>query len=537
MTTMDPAALEHAARTGPTPRPVSLNPYIGILGVFLGAATSSLNGKLLSTGLPDLRGVLGYGFDGASWIPTALNMGMMFIGVFAAFLGSAYGIRRVLLLSGTVFTATSLVLPFAPNLASMLVLEAIAGLSVGSFYTLTMTFVARNLPPKLVLFGVAAYALDIIVSSHAGLYIHGWYMEHLSWHWIFWCGALLMPLVMFCVSRGVPAVEQKEQPNWRGFLYMSSGLALIYGALDQGQRLDWWNSGTFAGMLAAGLLLLAAATLRRYLHPNPLVNLRFISARNVLILACGIFVIRFCLLGPLLVLPSFLGALQQYRPLQTGAALAWVAGPQFVVVWIAAIASVFIQPRIVMAAAFTTIAVACWMSAHADSQWAGSSFTNPELLLAIGIGVAFVALVINILTLALEMGAVNSVTNMTTYAACMHAFRLMGGQIGSVIAGRFITVREHFHSNLLGLHVDAGNWITTERLHGLAAAMMPSSAGAEEAQARSAALLAAQVKEQAFTLAYADTFRLIAWVIAAYLVLLVFLRPTTFSLRNPEKAK
>src|SRR5262249_9758880 len=89
-----------------TPKPVTatakFNPYIGVLGVFLGAATSQINAKLLSTGLADLRGTLGLGFDEASWIPTALNMGMMFTGVFAAFLGATYGIRRVLLLSGAV---------------------------------------------------------------------------------------------------------------------------------------------------------------------------------------------------------------------------------------------------------------------------------------------------------------------------------------------------------------------------------------------------------------------------------------------------
>jgi hypothetical protein len=28
----------------------------------------------------------------------------------------------------------------------------------------------------------------------------------------------------------------------------------------------------------------------------------------------------------------------------------------------------------------------------------------------------------------------------------------------------FISVREKFHSNLLGLHVQTGNWLTTERL-------------------------------------------------------------------------
>jgi DHA2 family multidrug resistance protein len=518
-------------------RPVSLNPYIGILGVFLGAATSTLSGRLLSVGLPDLRGALGYGFDEASWIPTAFNMGIMFTGVFAAFLGAAYGVRTVLLISGAIFTVTAIVLPFAPSLAVMLVLAAIAGVAVGSFYTLTLTFVARNLPPKLLIFGVAAYALDIVVTSHVSTILHGWYMDHLSWRWVFWCGGLVMPVTLTCIYFGVPPAGQPERPNWRGFLYTSAGLSLIYGALDQGQRLNWWNSGTFAGMLLVGLCLTLAALVRRYFHPNPLVNLSFLKSRNVLIIGMGIFVIRFSLLGSLLVIPSFLGAIQQYRPLQTGEALAWVAAPQFAVVWIAAIVSVFIQPRIVMAAGFATVAVGWWMAAHVDPSWAGVSFRVPELLLATGVGVAFVSLVINIVLLLVEMGAIKSVSNTTTYSAFMHTIRLLGGQIGSVALGRFITVREQFHSNLLGLNVDPGNWITAERLHGLAAALTPFSAGADEAQARSAALLAGQVRAQAFTLAYSDSFQLIAWTIAGYLLLLVFLRPSTISLRHPEKAQ
>ncbi len=503
--------------------------------MFLGAATSTLNGKLISTGLPDLRGALGYGFDDASWIPTALNMGMMLTGVFAAFLGPVYGIRRVLLVSGAIFTAASVALPFAPNFATLLALEAIAGIAIGPFYTLTMTFVARNLPQKLILFGIAAYALDIVATSNLSTYIHGWYMEHLSWRWIFWSSAVLMPIIMVCVHFGVPPAEPAERPNWRGFFYASAGLSLIYGALDQGQRLDWWRSGVFIGMLAAAVLLLPAALARRYFFPNPLLNLRFLSARNVLILGLGICTIRFALLAPLLVIPSFLGSVQQYRPLQTGAALAWVAAPQFVVVWIAVVVMVFIPPRIVMPAGYATVAVGCWMAAHVDSSWSGRSFQTPELVLAIGIGISFVGLVTNIILLVVEMGAITSVTNTTTYSAFMHTCRIMGGQIGAVTLGRFLTVREEFHSNLLGQNVDSGNWTTAERLHGLAAAMTPNAAGPDEAQARAAVLLAGQVKAQAFTLACSDAFRLIAWVIAAYILLMVFMRPSTINLRNPEK--
>src|SRR5580658_7967703 len=370
--------------------PVATHPYIGILGVFLGAATATLNGRLVSVGLPDLRGALGFGFDETSWIPTVLNMGMMFIGVFAVFLGASYGVRRVLMVTGAVFTVTSFLLPFSSGLAAMLALQAIAGMSSGAFYTLTLTFVVRNLPPKLLLFGVAAYALDIVVTNNVAALIQGWYSDHLSWHWIFWTASVLTPIMMVCIYFGVPHADDGPLPSWRGFLYVSVGLSLIYGALDQGQRLDWWNSGVFVSMLAGGLSLLFAAFVRRCFQPNPLVTLPFLTARNIVILGLGVFTIRFALLAPLEAIPGFLGSIPQYRPIQTGAALAWVAAPQFVLVWVVAIGTAFIQPRIVMAAGFATVAVACWMAAHVDSSWAGGSFLVPELMLAAGIAAAFV---------------------------------------------------------------------------------------------------------------------------------------------------
>jgi DHA2 family multidrug resistance protein len=514
---------------------LATNPYVGVLGVFLGASVATLNARLVSVGLPDLRGALGFGFDDASWIPTVLNMATMFIGVFAVFLGTAYGIRRVLLVTGAVFTIASLLLPLFSGLPAMLVLQAIAGASSGTFYTLTLTFVARSLPRKLLLFGCGAYAMDIIVSSHVASFIEGWYIDHLSWHWIFWTAAVITPVMMLCVYFGIPPGDNTTRPSWRGFLYASAGLALIYGALDQGQRLDWWNSGVFVGMLTAGVLLLLTAFLRRYLQPNPLVNLPFLNARNVFIMGLGIVTIRFSLLAPLAAIPGFLGSIAHYRPLQTGTTLAWVAIPQFVLVWVAAISTIFIPPRIVMAGGFATVAFACWMAAHLDSEWAGASFQLPELILAMGVAAALVALVVNLLLLAAEMGAATNVVNAATYAAWMHTMRLLGGEVGGVIFGRFVAVREQLHSNLLGNYVAAGNWITDDRLGGATLLLTPSSAGPQEAAARAAAILGGQVRVQALSLAYSDALLLIAWAIAGYLLLIACLRPSSVNLRSKEK--
>src|ERR1700757_4574734 len=90
---------------------LTTNPYIGILAVFLGAGVATLNSRLVSVGLADLRGAAGFGFDQASWIPTALNMAMMFSGVFVCFLSVLFGPRRILLPAAAIFTITSALLP------------------------------------------------------------------------------------------------------------------------------------------------------------------------------------------------------------------------------------------------------------------------------------------------------------------------------------------------------------------------------------------------------------------------------------------
>src|SRR6201997_4836357 len=94
---------------------LTTNPYVGIVAVFLGAGLATLNSRLLSVGLPDLRGALGISFDDASWLPTAFNMATMFSGVFVVFLNAFWGPRRILLPASAIFTVTSFLLPFAPN--------------------------------------------------------------------------------------------------------------------------------------------------------------------------------------------------------------------------------------------------------------------------------------------------------------------------------------------------------------------------------------------------------------------------------------
>jgi MFS transporter, DHA2 family, multidrug resistance protein len=72
--------------------------------------TATCAGRLLSVGLADLRGALHLGVDKASWLNTAFNAAMMFVGPFSVYLGGVLGARRVLLACGALFTLVSVLL-------------------------------------------------------------------------------------------------------------------------------------------------------------------------------------------------------------------------------------------------------------------------------------------------------------------------------------------------------------------------------------------------------------------------------------------
>ena len=162
-------------------------------------------------------------------------------------------------------------------------------------------------------------------------------------------------------------------------------------------------------------------------------------------------------------IPGFLGSIAQYRPIQTGAALAWVAIPQFVLVWLVAISTVFIQPRVVMAGGIRNHCDRMLDGRASGFRMGGRELRGARTHTGYGNRRSICRARSELYSLlAAEMGAATNIVNASTYAAWMHTMRLLGGEVGAVVFSRFVTVREQLHSNLLGYHVAAGNWITDD---------------------------------------------------------------------------
>lgn len=234
-------------------RTITTHPFLGVAGVLLGAMVATCLGRLMSVGLPDLRGALHLGVDEASWINTTFNASMMFIGPFSVYLGGLLGPRRVLLFCAWIFTAVSVVLPLCHSFPTLIALLILAGLTAGTFYPLTLSFVLRSLPVRYVLLGIAMYATDIVFTTDMAQAWESFFAEHLSWHWIFWNGALLTPVMIILIYFGIPS---QPLPTQSPDAQLPAGVASFARvSVRPSYILRWTRANVSIGFIPPSLLL------------------------------------------------------------------------------------------------------------------------------------------------------------------------------------------------------------------------------------------------------------------------------------------
>jgi DHA2 family multidrug resistance protein len=516
------------AIAGALPSELSQSPLLGILGVIMGAGIVTLTGRMLTLGTADLKGSLGIGYDDGAWLGSAFNVALMFIGPFTVYLGGLLGARRVLMIAGSCFTLVCLLLPLIHGYGLLLTTLVLAGLTSGTFYPLTLTFSLRSIPLRFLPFTLALYAAFVDGAVNVAPSLYGWYREHLSFQWMFWNSALLTPVMLVCIYYGIPAAPlsktSKAAPSFAGFLYASAGFAMLFGALDQGQRLDWWRSGLFNALFFGAVIFLLSSLLRRLRSPNPLVDLPYLRQWNTVLLAVGLVLFRFCLLATIVLVPQSL-SIHGFEADQIGPAVVWSAAPLLLIALIAALLLLHgVDARLLMATGFACMAAAAILNAEYTAAWSASNFYRTELLMGVGQSFAFIGLVAAIVLQAVFSGGLSKPQAALTFSAFFHVIRLLGGQLGVAFLTHFIAVREQLHSNLLGLHVVQGNWINEASIKQLTAGLYAKSSGLPAATGRAIGLIGARLRLQAYTLTFVDGFYLVAWACIAALLLIALLR-------------
>jgi MFS transporter, DHA2 family, multidrug resistance protein len=512
-----------AATTAPAPPGVPAAgstpaiPWWGLLAVLLGTCISTLNTRFSTFGLGDIRGAVHAGFDDGAWITTAQTTAQMLVAPIAIWIGGVLGTRRVLIDASAALAIVSFLEPFSPNLPMLLGLQFVSGLASGFFVPLTLGFILRNMPPRYWAYGVALYALNLEVSLNISASLEGWYVDNLSWRWIFWQNVPLAVGMALCLTLGVrpePRNPAQPRPDLFGFASGGLGLAFIYAALDQGNRLDWANSGLVWGLMVAGVILLTGFFVHETRTPNPGVDLKVAFTAPLPRLLIMIAFLRLTILGTSYVIPQFLQVVRGFRALEVGETLYWIAVPQLLICLGAGYILRRVDPRLVASSGFCLICAACLMVAHQITPlWGSDQFLPSQLLQAMGQSFALSGIVF---FAVLHLNPQDALT----FGAALQTARLMGGEIGSAFIVTFVRVRGQVASNLLGQHVQVGDAQVVQRLQAYGAATARAG-DPGSAATRGAAVMNGIVHGASITQGIIDAFVVIAAATTVVLIIIV----------------
>lgn len=421
----------------------------GLLGVMLAAMVSGLNNRVPGLVLADLQGVLGFSHDDATWLTTAYSAGELAVMPFATWFAVTFSLRRFHLSMLASALVLSALMPFVRDLDLLLLLRMLQGLFSGALIPLLMMSALRFLPLSIRLHGLALYALTSTFSPNIALWLATLCMDQLAdWRWVYWHVIPVGLIAMVLVSWGIPkmptALPRLKQGDWFGMLLGIPGLALLVVSMDQGVRLDWFNSPIITASLFTGSILTALFLISEWFHPAPFIKLQILSRKN-LGLGFSIFVFLLMISSTAVTLPAnALAQIQGFR-IEQSAKIGLVVGlPQILLGSCVALLlyQKWIDARHIFAAGLVFIAIGCWMGSHITSVWMVSQLLVPEYMFMVGLPMAIIPL------LFLSTSVVQPPEG-PYVSGIVNLFRAFSAVLGGAVSGQISTVRSHYHSEML----------------------------------------------------------------------------------------
>jgi len=496
----------------------SHHPILAVCAVLLGPFIVSFHSRLFGIGLVDLRGAFGLGFDEGAWLSTLATAPQIVLAPTVTWLVATFGIRRVMIGPALIYAVVSLIIPITRDYVTLVVLHVLHGALLSVFIPAALMIIFRNLPTKWWITAIAVYVFRSVFSLNTGTTLLDLYVQHFGWQYLYWQDVLLSPIFALLVFKGAPRevvnIDLLRRADWGGMLFLGVGLALIFVAVDQGNRLDWFESGVVVSSLVGGIVLVIAFLINERLVAHPWASTVAISARNVALLVSLVLLYLMIGLSNSTLVPNYLSTVAGLRPEQIGATLvAWVCVPLFLITPVAVCTLHRTDGRYVLFIGLCCFAAAALIGTGLSSEWNGDNFRTICVLQAAGQILTFLPIIV--LTVA-NADPKNSIA-ITAY---MQAIRLLGNQTSQALLTTYMRKGEQLHSHLTGLNVERGSELSGSVLAGFAHKL--ASAGSALSQSRATAVLAQQVQKQANVLAYIDGFWLTFFCAIGSLVILAF---------------
>lgn len=312
---------------------LNVRSLVGLLGVLIAALTVEFNDGVVSTALVDVRGGLGISQDAGTWLTSLFSTGQVIGMSIATFWAVTVSIRRWLLFAIALTCVSTVTVPFTSNIGLLFVLRFVEGVGSGFIIPLLLTVALQVLPPAIRLYGLAPYALTATFGPNIATALAALWTDRVGWQFVFYQDLPLCTLagvlVWYGVKQDLPDYTRIRQFDWRGALLVAIGFGAFTTMLEQGNRLDWFNSTLICVLAVLTVVALPLLVLNDLYAPVPLYRFSLLKRRNYTFALITLFTFLLLNLSASTIPLRYLTELSGFRPEQTYIVTLLIAVPQF----------------------------------------------------------------------------------------------------------------------------------------------------------------------------------------------------------------
>src|ERR1044071_9296427 len=270
--------------------PRVVNPWIIAIAVMLGTFMEVLDTSVVNVSLPHIAGSLSASIDEATWALTSYLVANAIILPMTGWLASAFGRKRLLMLSVVGFTAASFLCGLAPTLGTLIFFRIVQGATGGALQPLSQAVLLEAFPPSERGKAMGFWGLGVVVAPILGPVLGGWLTDSYSWRWVFYINipvgmASIVMTKLYIFDPPYLRTENRTVDYW-GIGMLAVGIGALQILLDKGQEEDWFASNAMVALAIIAAVTLTVFVIHELVTDDPVVDLRVFKIRSY---AVGVF--------------------------------------------------------------------------------------------------------------------------------------------------------------------------------------------------------------------------------------------------------
>lgn len=406
------------------------SPYFVMIVLMLGVLMMALDMYVFSPAIPIILHDFNTSFDWVAWTMTIYLLFSTAVMPLGGKLSDVFGRKKIYIVGILLFTLGSLACSLSWDIYSLVAFRAIQAIGGGIILPAALSAMGSVAPPdkqgKTMGALMAMSALAMIVGPNIGGYV----IQNFGWRWVFYINipigvlAILLSL-KFRESYG----ETKHHIDIIGASLLGGSLAAVLLGLVRLETLPFTDVTVFP-LFAASLLLLALLILFERRTPEPILDIPLLARGDVLSLNLAMLTTMLGLTSAMIFIPSFAQLVLRLNVQDSGTLLTPMSVSLLIFAIIGGVLldKIGAKPMLVIGSLISIISLA------GLAYYVTDSFSLAIILVVIGAGFGLGMGAYQVLILALTPGSEKG-----TSSAILNTFKGIGGAIGPVVGGYFLT--------------------------------------------------------------------------------------------------